>query len=459
MQTFQQEQPLDFENLMERQRQLMKEMTSLSSKVNKSKSDNNDKANSAADTATEESSSQAVSHDDASAASSEKEEEWISNWQFERVPSTKKLMTTTAQESKTTTTVVVVDNVNVVSPSPAPSPAATSSSRSSNNNNTTTTTTSEGGVFYFERILPAATDVTVSTASSNDAPHRISSSSSSSPNYDLDNLTVEYDNNIGDDDDDDMLFDMAIDNDDLFADLESAAVVGTDDSEISLDDLMDMDVTAIDNNHNNKSKNTALNVNNEDHHISKNDDMMMDDVEDNEDNEGGDDHRFYYTSPIACNVGSSGPSTPPQPLKTFSYHNSPTSTIMPPPLVVGSNSSLRSATTRPALSEMRKIMNNFMNEDSNMNDTASTTPSSLQLQQSQSRLPCARGMDGMYLDTLHKLHESMKRSKRTRQSLSMSTQHTQEYERNMCVSQIVQSVQNSSQQVDTCLQSVVVGMR
>jgi hypothetical protein len=82
MQTFQQEQPLDFENLMERQRQLMKEMTSLSSKVNKSKSDNNDKANSTADTATEESSSQAVSHDDASAASSEKEEEWISNWQF-----------------------------------------------------------------------------------------------------------------------------------------------------------------------------------------------------------------------------------------------------------------------------------------------------------------------------------------------------------------------------------------
>jgi hypothetical protein len=455
MQTFQQEQPLDFENLMERQRQLMKEMTSLSSIVaNKSKLDNST-------TATEESSSQPVSHDDASAASSsdkEEEEEWISNWQFERVPSTKKLKMTTT----TTTPVVVAETseANVVSPSPAHSPAATSS----NNNNTTTT---EGGVFYFERILPAATDVTVSTAasasSSNGVLQRISSSSSSSssPNYDLDNLTVEYDNNIGgddDDDDDDMLFDMAIDNDDLFADLESAAVVGTDDSEISLDDLMDMDVAAIDN-HNNKSKNSALNVN-LDNYDSQNDDMMMDDVQDNEDNEGGDDHRFYYTSPIARNFGS-GPSTPPQPLKAFSYHNSPTSTIMPPPFVVGSNSSLRSATTRPALSEMRKIMNNFMNEDNNMNDTTTSPLSSLQQrpQQSQSRLPCARGMDGMYLDTLHKLHESMKRSKRTRQSLSIQTQHTQEYARNMCVSQIIQSVQNSSQQVDTCLQSVVVGMR
>merc|ERR1712166_1402943 len=185
----------------------------------------------------------------------------------------------------------------------------------------------------------------------------------------------------------------------------------------------------------------------------------MGDVEDNEE-EGGDDHRFYYTSPIA----SSSPSTPPHPLKTFSYHNSPTSTIMQPPFVVGSNnSSLRSATTRPALSEMRKIMNNFMNEDNDATTTSTTTtlPSSLSLQQSQSqsRLPCARGMDGMYLDTLHKLHESMQRSKRTRQSLSIQTQHTQEYARNMCVSQIIQSVGDSSQQVDTCLQSVVVGMR
>merc|ERR1711966_565031 len=71
-------------------------------------------------------------------------------------------------------------------------------------------------------------------------------------------------------------------------------------------------------------------------------------------------------------------------------------------------------------------------------------------------LPCAKGMDGMYLDTLHKLHESMLRSERTRPSLSMQTatstststtqrQQEHEYEHNQQrVSQIIDSVQTSS---------------
>jgi len=112
-------------------------------------------------------------------------------------------------------------------------------------------------------------------------------------------------------------------------------------------------------------------------------------------------------------------------------------------------------------------MNDFMNDDTSiiMDGTTATAtdtstmmmmPLSQSSSQSRSLLPCARGMDDMYLDTLHKLHESMKRSKETRQSLSIQTQHTQEYERTMCVTQIIQSVQNSSQQVDKCLRGVVL---
>merc|ERR1712086_852372 len=68
---------------------------------------------------------------------------------------------------------------------------------------------------------------------------------------------------------------------------------------------------------------------------------------------------------------------------------------------------------------------------------------------------------------LHKLHESMLRSERTRPSLSMQTatstststtqrQQEHEYEHNQQrVSQIIDSVQTSSYDVNMCLQSVI----
>jgi hypothetical protein len=68
------------------------------------------------------------------------------------------------------------------------------------------------------------------------------------------------------------------------------------------------------------------------------------------------------------------------------------------------------------------------------------------------RLPCAEGMDEMFKNTLQKLTESMKRSAKSRQSLLIKTEHTQEYGRILCVNQILRSVQSSSRQVDTCLE-------
>jgi hypothetical protein len=82
------------------------------------------------------------------------------------------------------------------------------------------------------------------------------------------------------------------------------------------------------------------------------------------------------------------------------------------------------------------------------------------------QLPCAEGMDDIFKNTLQKLTQSMKRSAESRRSLKIKTEHTQEYERNLCVYQILQSVENSSRQVDTCLQmyrprgdGVLEGMR
>jgi hypothetical protein len=68
------------------------------------------------------------------------------------------------------------------------------------------------------------------------------------------------------------------------------------------------------------------------------------------------------------------------------------------------------------------------------------------------QLPCAEGMDDLFTNTLQKLTQSMKRSAESRRSLKIKTEHTQEYERNLCVHQILQSVESSSRQVDTCLQ-------
>ncbi|KAG7373379.1 hypothetical protein IV203_034103 [Nitzschia inconspicua] len=68
------------------------------------------------------------------------------------------------------------------------------------------------------------------------------------------------------------------------------------------------------------------------------------------------------------------------------------------------------------------------------------------------QLPCAEGMDDLFNNTLQKLTQSMKRTAESRRSLKIKTEHTQEYERNLCVHQILQSVESSSRQVDTCLQ-------
>ena len=120
---------------------------------------------------------------------------------------------------------------------------------------------------------------------------------------------------------------------------------------------------------------------------------------------------------------------------------------------------------------MRKIMKDFKNNESTVDPPSSicnsdthATPTAAA--NAASVLPCAKGMDGMYLDTLHKLHESMLRSERTRPSLSMqatptptsTTQRQQEheYEQNQQrVSQIIESVQTSSYDVNMCLQSVI----
>merc|ERR1712028_239329 len=176
------------------------------------------------------------------------------------------------------------------------------------------------------------------------------------------------------------------------------------------------------------------------------------------------------------------PTYPPKTLSSTSYYppNSPTSTMLPPlPSFVGSyhhpqqyhqsDRARRSASTRPALNEMRKIMKDFKNNESTVDPPSSicnsdthATPTAAA--NAVSVLPCAKGLDGMYLDTLHKLHESMLRSERTRPSLSMqatSTTTTQrqqehEYEHNQQrVSQIIDSVQTSSYDVNMCLQSVI----
>ena len=95
--------------------------------------------------------------------------------------------------------------------------------------------------------------------------------------------------------------------------------------------------------------------------------------------------------------------------------------------------------------------------DSSMSSKGFPRPQNLVHSKSESYkhsmpLPCAEGMDGLFKNTLDKLTKSMARSAETRRSLKIKTHHTQEYERNLCVHQILQSVENSSRQVDSCLQ-------
>jgi len=292
----------------------------------------------------------------------------------------------------------------------------------------------EGGVYFFERIANTPSNTCISSAN----PGLISASDSDNdtvgPTKVLDTSNEEkqaVDDEKKDFDSGSFSLDMIIDtDDDLFADLEAAAD-SNDDSEISLDDLMDMDLEA---------------ANRQDHHDLDDASQAHSLADDNELSASLIDDDFMMTNedlltPVTSKESQSAANIV---LESLS-RSSPTSVAqhMPtPPLTMRlPSASMMSASTRPALQQMRKMMETEMGEVS-----PATTRNS--------QLPCAQGMDEMYLDTLRKLSASMERSKKTRQSLSIPMHNTPQYSRSMCVSQIVQSVQTSSRHVDTCLRSV-----
>lgn len=312
-------------------------------------------------------------------------DEWISNWQFERVAPLPPTSGTTSE------------------PHDRFGPAVAESTEMSD----------EDGVFFFERVLPAPA-ATASTGIDESA-----------------DVPSSFDMDMGNDDD-------------LFSDLEAAAGQ-IDDGEISFGDFMDDNLDLV--------KHVHINVKNDRYlHQDQHDEKstatsvttpLIDDVEDDEDVDmllSDNDDYFYQTAPPSPVV--SGP-------YSASSCNSPTSVTnvlaqqLPgaPPLAGSSFS----AKTRPALLQMRKMMNGARNSGAR-NSAAKS---------SGKNLPCAAGMDEMYLETLRNLQKSMDRTKRSRTSLSVQTKRTERYGRSMCVHQIVKSVKISSKQVDTCLQSVV----
>ena len=390
---------LDFENLMLTQRRLLKDLTpSSASNVENTVGTNKlDKS------------------DDLSSGD---EDEWISNWQFERISPAKKTQgvnsVTKPVTMKTKSTTPVVDN--------------------------------EGGVFYFQRIQPSSAAPIISSN-----PSVISTS-------DTDNAVASQ--AAGNDqkhsfDQNDFFLDMTIDNDDLFADLEAAAD-SNDDSEISLDDLMDMEIED-DSVHHHKDKfMRSLNTNQDSGLQDVNDFLnkstsaasaaLMNDGDYEMSTNEDDANAYSFSSPISSkNTVSSS-----MPFGAMQNASSPTSVAQhrmapPAPPLMQSSCAMSSASTRPALEQMRKMMTELMDNG--------TIPRS----RHDSRLPCAEGMDDMYLDTLRKLSASMERSKKTRTSLSIpmqTMQTTSNYSRTLCVNQILQSVNSSSHHVDTCLRSV-----
>jgi hypothetical protein len=340
------------------------------------------------------------------AKSSGEEQEWISNWQFERIAPTKKPQGITS----------VPKSVNTKRKSDSP--------------------VEEGGVYYFQRIHP------------NYAAPAVSSNQSNVSVTDTDNAVASQateDNKKNDFDQEDFFLDMTIDNDDLFADLEAAAD-SNDDSEISLDELMDMEMDD-DQDRNQSTKfmrslnmnqdsglqdvNDFLNKSNSANIMSDGDFEMMT----NDD----DANAYSFSSPITSKeTVSSSMAFGASPTSVAQHRMAPSA----PPLLP---SGMSTASTRPALQQMRKMMTELMDQGA------------IPRQRNNSRLPCAEGMDEMYLDTLRKLSASMERSKKTRTSLSIPMQTMQSsanYSRSMCVNQILQSVQTSSRHVDTCLRSV-----
>jgi len=394
---------LDFHNIMETQRHVLKDLPSTLSDFNDITSTNNALT------------SKLVKSDDLSSGD---EDEWISNWQFERIASDKK-----SEGIASVTNTPIQTNLG---------PRAAEI---------------EGGVFYFERIQPSSAAPAMSSN-----PSVISTSDS---NIAVDPQVSSSIADIGDDNqkhnfDQHDFFLMTIDNDDLFADLEAAAD-SNDDSEISLDDLMDMDVD--DDQHVNdhddnfmRSLNTSQNPGLHDVNgfLNKSTSSASAALMNDDDFEmlaNDDDNAYSFSSPITSKETLSSS------LPYFSNTSSPTSVAhhMPSAPLLPSTCSMSSASTRPALQKMRKMMTDLMDNG--------TMPRA----RHDSRLPCAEGMDEMYLDTLRKLSASMERSKKSRKSLSIPMQTMQSsahYSRSMCVNQILQSVQTSSRHVDTCLRSV-----
>jgi len=391
---------LDFDSLMDHQRRMLKDLSpSKLSNVNETKPENTVAENS----------------DDLSSGD---EEEWISNWQFERIASNKK---TTGINSISTST-------NIKSKSKA------------------TAVENEGGVFYFQRIQPSFTAPAISSN-----PSVISTS-------DTDDAVasrqfIADDNQKHDFDQHDFLLDMTIDNDDLFADLEAAAD-SNGDSEISLDDLMEMEIEddqQVHDHDDNLMRSLHANQTSGLHDVndflnkstSAASTALMDDDDFEMTSNDSDENVYSFSSPITSkgNVSSS------MHFGSLPISRSPTSVAhrMPPPPLMQSSCSMSSASTRPALQQMRKMMTDLMD--------SGAMPRSCH----DSRLPCAEGMDDMYLDTLRKLSASMERSKKTRQSLSIPMQNVESsthYSRSMCVNQILHSVNNSSRNVDACLRNV-----
>lgn len=306
-----------------------------------------------------------------------------------------------------------------------------------------------GGVFYFERISRSSFSSQLDHLSPN-----VSDSSSN------------LDDNDEDDDEDGMLFETIV-NDCGGVGVGENNVNDDHDNSLfgSFDDLMDMDVNIeLNNNDDDTTSNSdtklaavtssALVIEGSDddivdEHNHHDVDMMMDDdyYSFDDDVENGIGNSITTDSGSVSSTGS--PNSTLVPPETLSYHNSPTS-VAAVTSSAGCVSSLshKSASTRPALTEMRKIMNQFMNDESSVPPYLSTTDD----HQGTHPLPCARGMDNMYMDTLHKLQERMRRSEQTRAYLSM---HIHNSGNGGNVSNVIRSVQSSSLQVDTCLQSVI----
>eukprot|EP00536_Pseudo-nitzschia_multiseries_P008758 jgi/Psemu1/257511/estExt_Genewise1Plus.C_2290002 len=340
---------LCFESLVEKQRHWLNRMLS-------SQTPTHGQPEIATDQNQQEKSAQAALGDATSPLGSEKE--WISNWRFERIASTKKPQAFGSDSD---------------SPSSRTNSATLNASHSANNN--------EGGIFYFERI-------------------------------------------------------NALNND-------CAAADSNDDSEISFDDLMDIE----DDEHSrdyvepysalsdvdeflNKSTTTSTPLADDDIHMMSHEDDIVPN----------------YSSPVTSKESLSCSLTY-ECLQD--YTDSPTCVAhpMPAPPLFNTSFSMSSASTRPAFQQMRKMMTDLI-------DTGNMP----RPRQQDMQLPCAEGMDEMYLDTVRKLSASMARSNRTRKSLSIPIQsmkndscHHQEYSR---VNQILESVESSSRQVDTCLRSV-----